>query len=488
MCKRKKAKTALLAAVLLGLGVSACAGGPAAENTSEAQGQTGPGEEGGAAGGTRETPGSAGAAPGSEADAGAGTAGGLTYLCDPVLDSACSTAEGYYYLTSEIEELADGSYGSHLMYMDYASQQEIYLCSTAGCGHDTPDCPAVFLYDEFPIYSTRLFLYRDSLYILSRESDQDGSMSVNMIGEGDMGTVNPEAAPAVLYRANLDGTDRRAVYTFEENLTLEDVVMGDETGIYLITKEVSVEQQGEVSYSTSSKRKLVRLNPDEGTLEEVCSMEFDDAISWNVAGCSGSSLILYGVDYGKEVSREELWDDDSHKELFLNSDGVYAALDLRTGEKEELLRLPNCQFHSAQVLGGQLYFSSEDSTQVKSLNLDTKEERVLCELPNNQILDCLGEYLCCRDWDLSGDFTWYFVDTRTGEVSHSGLVNLRNGWDLDFRARPGEDVLVVYDYDAVDNGDGSYEINQYKYALISMEDLLAGRDNYRKIEMIGRGE
>ena len=50
------------------------------------------------------------------------------------------------------------------------------------------------------------------------------------------------------------------------------------------------------------------------------------------------------------------------------------------------------------------------------------------------------------------------------------------------------DVLFVYDYDATAGGDGSYEIHQYKHALISKDDLFAGKDSYRKIEMVGPGQ
>ena len=48
-------------------------------------------------------------------------------------------------------------------------------------------------------------------------------------------------------------------------------------------------------------------------------------------------------------------------------------------------------------------------------------------------------------------------------------------------------MLVIYDYEATANGDGSYEITRYQYGLISQEDLFAGRDTFRKINMIGEG-
>ena len=75
----------------------------------------------------------------------------------------------------------------------------------------------------------------------------------------------------------------------------------------------------------------------------------------------------------------------------------------------------------------------------------------------------------------------------TGEISHSGLVNKTLGWDLDFKAVLEKDVLVVYDYEATSSWGGSYEITLYQHGLISQEDLFVGNDNFRKINMVGKG-
>ena len=123
--------------------------------------------------------------------------GNLQLLSNRYGDSACNTENGYYYLTVEITKLRDGSYGTHLMYMDFASGREIYLCSTAGCKHDSLDCPSVFSYDDFPLYSTLLFVFGDDLYILSREEDDDGSVFQENVNMGNDGS-SVESRPAVL--------------------------------------------------------------------------------------------------------------------------------------------------------------------------------------------------------------------------------------------------------------------------------------------------
>ena len=61
------------------------------------------------------------------------------------------------------------------------------------------------------------------------------------------------------------------------------------------------------------------------------------------------------------------------------------------------------------------------------------------------------------------------------------------GWSLDLVAETESDVLVIYDYDATATSGGGYEIHLYQYGLISKEDLFSGKENYRKIQMSGRG-
>lgn len=415
------------------------------------------------------------------------SSGGLQLLSNRYGESACNTENGYYYLTTETEKLQDGNYGTHLMYMDFAAGREIYLCSTAGCRHDSLDCPAVFSYDDFPTHSTIPFVFGNHFYILSREYDNDGSVSQGMIPIGGGGS-SVESRSAVLYRANLDGTSREKIFTFDAALTLEDKVIGNEKGIYVITKKLSADKDGNQTYTTSSERKLIFLELSSLSLREVCSMDFGDHISWQLIGCCQNDFLLCGTDFGREISQEEKWNDDVYKELYKNSSQVYALLNQDGGKPKEIARQANNCSNSAKLLGDNLYLSSEENQNIEVLNLQTDEKKTLCTLPQNLIMDTLGDTLCCREWNLAGDPIWYFVDTKTGTVTKTPLVIPCNGWSIDFRCETKTDVLFVYDYDATETERGSYEIHRYKHALISKDDLFAGKDNYRKIEMVGPGQ
>lgn len=426
-------------------------------------------------------------APGAAVqDSQTGTTGGLQFLTSENMEG-CHTKDGYYYQTFETEELSDGSYGSHLMYMDFQAQQEVYLCSNAGCSHDSPDCTAVLPYDDFPIASTLLFVWQDSLYLLSKMSDNDGSMQMSF-SEGDSGSSSSgtEGSAAVLYRANLDGTGRETVHTFDPSLSLEDLVLGDESGIYVVTKKLTAEQGSEGTYINSAQRKLVHLDLATGKEQEVCSLDFDGSISWRLVDCYDRTLVLQGTDYGRKISNEELFSDDAYKDLYENSQTVFATVALDSPEPEIRYRQDNKDRNYAQVEGNMLYASNADGS-VTSYDFRTGDERELCRREDSSYLyGKIGNKICCDS--LSGDDTFDYIDIDTGEISHSSLVNQSLGWSLDFRAVLDSEVLAIYDYEYIDNGDGSYEITRYQYGLISQEDLFAGNPNFRKINMIGRGE
>ncbi len=486
MKKTVRSIEALVLAAGMAVSLAACGG--------DASGGAGGGTQGGVEavpvegdGGAAGTGGS-GDGNGNTDGTAQGSSGGL-HMLSTENEDGCHTQEGYYYIEKEDTELSDGTYGSHLMYMDFAALQEVYLCSDAGCSHDSADCASVLPYDEFMPYTTMLFPYRGKLYLFSKDQDRDGSMETNF-AEGDAGWGTVEAGPSILYRANPDGTDREKVYAFDASVTVEDYVMGDENGLYLVTKKLTSEKDGGDTYTHSEDRELVFLDPEKGEMSKVCPMDFDDRISWRVTGCYDRNIVFHGIDYGREVSDQERFDDDFYKNLYENSSEVFAVLDISSGQFTEKYRISNSRENSYQLSGNALYVSSADSG-IKEINLDTGAERsVFSGAGKYYYLNCIiGDKLCCSDYSGQGDWdpTYYYIDRNTGELSHSGLVNKSLGWSLEFKAVLDKDVLVVYDYEATPTGGDSYEITLYQHGLISQADLFAGNDNFRKISMIGTG-
>lgn len=413
---------------------------------------------------------------------------GLKILNDTETLASCYTDDGYYYLTEDVEELENGEYGAHLMYMDFATKQEIYLCSNTGCKHNTPDCPAVFVMDEFPIFTSGIFAYGDKLYVLSKEMDNEGAVTQDLYYlDGQM--AEAEASQAALYEMDADGTNRHKVYSFGAGLTVEDTVLGNSEGLYFVTKKLSeTTAENSQSVTSSSDKTLLFWDADTKSAQEICKLDFDDGITRKIIGCLDNALVLSGVDYGKELTTDDYtMSDDDWNDMYKNSTEVISTLDLNTQKLSEKYRIDNQKLHSMTVMDNTLYVSYEATGEIKAVNLENGEEKLLCSLTQNYILNKWEDILCCQTWDTSDDHTFYFVNTKTGEVQNSPLVNKALGWNLEFKAQTGSKILVIYDYEYTPLGDDSYDITQYRYALIEKSDLYAGNENYEPIKMIGKG-
>lgn len=230
---------------------------------------------------------------------------GLKILNDTETLASCYTDAGYYYLTEDVEELENGEYAAHLMYMDFATKQEIYLCSNTGCKHNTPDCPAVFVMDEFPICTSGIFSYGNKIYVLSKGMDNEGAVTQDFY-DPDGQLAETEASQAALYEMDTDGTNRHKVYSFDVGLTVEDTVLGNSEGLYFVTKKLS-ESTAEDSRSvtTSSGKTLLFWDADTKSAKEICKLDFDDGITRKIMGCLDNALVLSGVDYGKELTTDD---------------------------------------------------------------------------------------------------------------------------------------------------------------------------------------
>lgn len=416
-----------------------------------------------------------------------GSAEGLTSLIrrNGPFERYCSTEDGFYYLTEKDSELADGSYAPHLMYMDYATCQEVYLCSDSSCKHNTEDCSSVLAGASS---DGRIFIWDGYLYFLDRSPDTSGSTIVNLLGNSE--TVNAGSTKSALYRMNLDGSGRERIYSFDGDTTVEDTAFGDDNGLYFITKKLGASKSGSGTYTTTSDRQIICLDPDNGKAKSLCSLDFGDGLNWEVIGSADDRIILKAYQYPNGMTEEEAsaLDENSYLDLLKNSQIIYASLELSTGEKTQVYsQAAGGDSTSEAVLDGCLYTSNESTQDIIKIDLATGEKSTLCTLEHNYLYGTLGNYLCCTGYALTADYGYYLVNVKNGEITHCSLTNQALGWRLDLMAMSGKRALVVYDYEYTSLGNDSYDITRYQYGLISMDDLLNSVPNYSPIQMVGEG-
>lgn len=392
-----------------------------------------------------------------------------------------TTDDGYYYLRKDYDRLSSGKLATHLMYIDFATQQEIHLCSNSACSHNTEDCTSVFTRNEFKDGSL-LFVYNDKIYILSKNPDSDGQVAIGVLG-GSSGTT-AESDPSVLYRLNLDGTNREKIYTFDSNVTIEDFVIGGKDRLYFVTKKITNEYSNGNAYTTSTERNLIYLDLNTKTTTTLFSMDFNDNIDWEVIGSSNNLLVLYGIDFGKKVSNEEK--NGQSNEIYTKSSDVFATLNIEDGSLNEIYRIYAPMSRTYTVGENYLYYSKDGDNEIVKIDLKTGKSNVLAKLSQNAIRMIIDDKLLCYEYSFN-DRTSYFVDINTGEISHSKLVNKTIGDNLEIIAVIGDEVLAIYDSDVTYKSDGSYTTHSNSYGLISKNDLYVGKDNFKKVKMIYGG-
>ena len=418
------------------------------------------------------------------------TGGSLRLLNDRQM--SFMTPEGYYYITEESAELSKDLWGRHIMYMDFATKKEVYLCNEPGCKHKDKNCTSVLAEEEFGS-DYLLFALNDRLWLVSKDQDEENTISTDMYFDEEEGISLKQKLPTVIYSMNRDGSDRKKEYSFEQDVTVDQVVLCDGENIYLAAKKVNTISEKQTTWHTATERELVRFRTEDSTMETVCSLQSDDKIRWYVDGCCGDKVILRGTKYNQNLSVQEemALENEEYWKYANDSSEIYASLNPANGSIKKIYTIKNDpdSLTSTALLGGFLYVSKEKEGTIQKVDLKTGEVKKLADLKQNCIDGTMSDKLRCCAWDHTKPHI-YFVDINMGEVSHCTLVNQCNGWGLEIKGDTEDQVLLVYDFDATEDKEekGVWEISRYQYGLIDKKDLYKNIGNYQKIEMKEAGQ
>ncbi len=464
-------------------------------------------EREGSAGGSRNEAGGSAGSSGNESGTGSGSSGdtssgvqdgyGLIELKHRnYRNFYCSNENGYYYLTAMPEQAAEDLWGYYLMYVDYATKQEIFLCSDSACKHNTLDCPAFFSMDEIGDDSC-IFLYQGKLYLLSREYDQEGGAQMSWTSPEyqDVFDLEIESNPMALYQMEIDGTKRRKVYEFAPGECVEASVFGSSEGLVFLTKKIEaqkLELDSTVTVYSASDKAAICLDTNDWSRKELLSYDTEEKNGYDIIGAWGNELIGSYLDYGKPVTHDDLAgglteeEKDAYSELWENADLVVEALSLTDGSCREIFRKKN-GISSCAAAGGKLYSCDGKTVTVSDVQSGEVLQSIETELSDGYLHNILGDILFLSTSSGNDSRVYYLIDLESGKKGYCTLENLSLGWPLEFLAADNNDFLVVYDYEATPEGDGAYEISAYQYGLLSKEDLLDNNPNYRKISMVSGG-
>ncbi len=393
-----------------------------------------------------------------------------------------STEDGMYRL---VMRQIQGQTCYVMYYVDFASKQEIVLCNDASCKHDSTKCMGIFDSSDLSIAQQHHpFIHNGKLYVFEQD-DPSGSSYVESISE-QPGNGGPTSEKAKLLQMNLDGTDRKCVYTFPEDMILGNEVIGGKDALYFITKEVTkVTNDAGYTVVKGGKQKLQKLDIKKWKLQEAVALEDET----QVVDVIGTKLICRRTSYpgGVNPDSERNMSFEEWRTMFNGTMEIFEAISVETGEVEKLAEASNKNLNSVVVWNGKLYLEGENAS-VQVIDVESKQVEQVT-FPNQfgvALVEAYSDRIYCWNVDDS-DEKGYFWNPETGELNERSMRQKSAKLNMEILAENKEGYLLLYDIDGVEAADGSYEVKRNKYGWISKKDMYEGSYEITPIKMVSKG-
>lgn len=370
-------------------------------------------------------------------------AGELKHVCEQL--ARFGAQDGFYFFKSyhpanQMEEGYD-----NLMYIDYATGKQVYLCNKSNCSHDDAGCTSYI-----PINGAQgLFTYKDKLYRLSGAGSSDGMSDV----------------PG-LFVSDLDGSNQKMLYQLDSGMGwLRDFVIGDGV-LYadvMVMESNNSEDENGIGFITGDdgNSRLLSVNLNTGKAEIVY-----DLTDRKIVGVFDSYIVI------SEPKNGEM---------------VFSLFDTAPNTAAEAGKVMGTTVYAHS--GGKIYYVLSDT--LHSLDLQSGgTAQIASGLPASpDWIETYNGFAVCEQSGDSGTKAHFAVDLSNGTVSQINLS--KSGLDfkspIEIEAEWGEYFLVCTGYkmdtEYVDwAGVWQEFISEELFALIKKDDFFAGRAEYRTIQ------
>ena len=388
---------------------------------------------------------------------------------------ACGSKEGYYSIYSN----EDGM--TNIMYVDYKTKKQIYLCDKSECNHDNEKCTS-FIDFKYAAMEKMLLCDDKYLYLITSEYNNTNGISTS-ISYGEFGGTN-EDQPTTIYRMNLDGSNKKLLATLNTGESLSNSFFTDGNYIYGIAmKNSTVILDDNSSYADSDSCRLIGISNDNGEVKEISKWDSN----WSILGTFNNKVIVKQLKFNKELTIEDKIDEEKYKELLSNADDVIVAFDIKTREFEHLISNKSSNDYYYNMYGKDIFYYSYNGNKIMSFDLNTKEEYVFLESKYSNIQQIYDGYIISSDW--SDDNTGaYLINIDNKSINDFKLIK-NNGFPVNIIAESKDLFFVESNCDIeseyVEWAGITQEIETNRqYSLISKEDFFNGNKNYENVKLL----
>lgn len=371
--------------------------------------------------------------------------------------------DGYFYIR---ESSGSNKTFANIMYYDYDTKKEVYLCNKPNCNHTENTCNSHLEFSE----TNELFYYNNYLYFINTQIS-DSIVYENLDGTTSGGS---EKSPTTIYRMNLDGTNKIKLFTVPSGTTMSMpyIIKGDTMYSFLENYEIKNNS------SIVTSKKLIAINLNTGKYETII-----DGTDKSFLGVYQDKILLRKVDY-KEDPNKFKNDDKGYFKNLENSTVKIVLLDLSNKKEKNIYEDTYQNLKILEVYKDGIYFIGKDSKNLEYINIDTTKKETIKELSDtgvtisNIIDDKIllhyrklqkAEYI-----DLKSKNTTSFTLT---DNNHNLVEILSSNNDYYF---VGIETIYGDDYTTW-AGTTSKRVLGTNYALIKKADYWASRPNYIKM-------
>lgn len=266
--------------------------------------------------------------------------------------------DGFYHLV--LRDTEDGFPITNILYYDYQSKKEIYVCDKPECKHTDTSCSS---FVEGSALANQVFVDGEHLYLIQNEGA--------IVSFGDSG----QKVSSSIQQMDLDGKNKKLLYTLDEGYAFDtnNLVLADHIAYMQVIKTEYVAMNGGESGITTDK-KLYGINLTSGKHHEVCDMKFK-----SLEGADESFLMIRTLSFQEDM--DQLLKDqnyEAYSNAFLSATTSYQTFDINHSSWGESIPIEDV----AAVYDKGYLYEIDATNQVLQTSIETLEKRVVTQLSN----------------------------------------------------------------------------------------------------------
>ena len=399
----------------------------------------------------------------------------LKMISHKLAQNGANTKDGYYTISTDENGMMN------IMYVDYKTKKQIYLCDKSQCEHDNDKCTS-FIDMKYSARENTLLSDGKYLYLVSSEFNNEGGISTSInYGAGE---VQQEDEPSSIYRMNLDGSNKKKLASLDSGELLDDKFFTDGNYLYGIAmKKTNIKIDGDTTYTKGDDYQLIGISIEDGERKNITDWDND----WTILGVYEDKLIVNKLKFDHELTDEERMDNEKYIAAYRQAKEIIGTYDFNTKDFEELASHDASNDYLYEIYEKNLFYYKNNGDKIMSLDLESKKEEVFLETEYCNIQQIYNGYIITSDWKESKK-GFYIISIKDKKIEKFKLIK-NNGYPINIIGESDNfffvesNCQIEEEYVEWAGVSQTIETNR-QYSMISKDDFVNNKKVFEKVEMI----